>query len=168
LEYATAACQHVTFEPSEIDEFDKDTAEAWLDVDKKERKNLAKTMHPTEALARKRKKQAEDDAKDPVDAALKRLKAIKLGTRPRGGKPLRIQTEKFEEVKRILENVINDASAPESLKTMASETTALIREDKDSHALHEELMKRLEEFKKAQLPALNDESPITTEEEAAE
>ena len=149
LEYATAARQHVTFEPSEIDEFDRDTAEAWLAVDKKERKSLAKTMHPTEALARKRKKQAEDDAKDPVDAALKRLKAIKLGTRPKGGKPPRIQTEKFEEVKRILENVINDASARESLKTMASETTALIREDKDSHALHEELMKRLEEFKKA-------------------
>jgi hypothetical protein len=29
-------------------------------------------------------------------------------------------------------------------------------------------MKRLEDFKKASLPELNDESPITTEEEAAE
>lgn len=168
LAYATAARRDITFEASEPNEFDKETAEAWLAIDKKERKNLAKTMHPTEALARKRKKQADENAKNPVDAALKTLMTIKLGARPKQGKPPKIQTDKFETLKKIFEPLIDDVSAQEPLKTMASEIIALIQEDKDSHALHEELTKRLEDFKRAQSAEPNDESTITTEEEAAQ
>lgn len=168
LAYATAARRDIAFEASEPNEFDKETAEAWLAIDKKERKNLAKTMHPTEALARKRKKQADENAKNPVDAALKTLMAIKLGARPKQGKPPKIQTDKFETLKKIFEALIDDVSAQEPLRIMASKVIALIQEDKDSHALHEELTKRLEDFKRAQSAEPNDESTITTEEEAAQ
>lgn len=51
LEYAKEARKGITFEPSESDEFDKDTAEAWLKIDKKKRKTLAKTKHPKQAMA---------------------------------------------------------------------------------------------------------------------
>jgi CRISPR-associated protein Csb1 len=165
LAYATAARRDIVFEASEPNEFDRVTAEAWLDIDKKERKNLAKTMHPTEALARKRKKLADENAKDPVDAALKTLKTIKLGARPKQGKEAKIQTDKFETLKKIFEPLIDDVSAQEPLKTMASEVIALIQEDKDSHALLDELTKRLQDFKGAQSGEPNDESTITTEAE---
>jgi hypothetical protein len=51
LEYAKGARNGVTFEALEVDEFDKDTAEAWLKIDKKKRKTLAKTKHPKQAVA---------------------------------------------------------------------------------------------------------------------
>jgi CRISPR-associated protein Csb1 len=147
LQYAAAARQHMTFETSEPDQFDTETAEAWLAVDKKERKNLAKTMHPAAALARRRNKQAEEDAKNPVDGALRVLKAVKLGTRPKEGKPRKILTDKFEPLKDIFQTIINDDSAEQALKTLASEILNLIREDTDSHALRDELTKRLEDFR---------------------
>lgn len=168
LEYATAARQHMTFDASEPDEFDKETAEAWLAIDKKERKNLAKTLHPAEALARRRKKQAEDDTKNPVDAALKMLKALKLGARPKEGKAPKVLTEKFETLKETFGTIINDDSADEALKTLASEIVNLIREDKDSHALHDELTKRLEDFKTQQTPKEHYDSTTTTEGESGQ
>jgi CRISPR-associated protein Csb1 len=51
LEYAIVALQGVPFEKSEPDEFDKETAEAWLKIEKKKRKKLAKTKHPRQAVA---------------------------------------------------------------------------------------------------------------------
>src|SRR5262249_563847 len=62
LEYARTAAQSMAFDVHEPYMFDNDTAEAWLKIDKKKRKNLAKTMHPGEAIARERKKQAEEGA----------------------------------------------------------------------------------------------------------
>ena len=39
------------FETPEPDEFDKETAEGWLSIDKKKRKARAKKSHPGKALA---------------------------------------------------------------------------------------------------------------------
>jgi CRISPR-associated protein Csb1 len=150
LAFAQSAATGITIETADPDTFDKETAEAWLKIDKKERKNLAKTMHPTQALVRKRAKQAEEDTKNPVETALKMLKAIKLGARPKPGKLPKVQTEKFAALKQVLEDVLNNASAEEILKTLASDLNKLIQEDRDSHALHDELTKKLEEFKNPQ------------------
>jgi CRISPR-associated protein Csb1 len=49
--YAQAAFQHMTFDQHALDTFDKETAEAWLKIDKKKRKTLAKAKHPTQAVA---------------------------------------------------------------------------------------------------------------------
>lgn len=51
LAYATAAVGKMTFEAPEPDEFDKETAEGWLKIEKKKRKTLAKTKHPAKAVA---------------------------------------------------------------------------------------------------------------------
>lgn len=141
-------------------EFDKETVEAWLKIEKKERKNLAKTMHPTKALARKQEKQAQEDAKNPMDAALKAIKAIKLGAKPKPDKPPKVQTEKFEALKKILDRVKDDTSAEEAIKTTAGEIVKLIQEDKDSHVLYEEVTKRLENFKNVQTAAANDQPTV--------
>jgi hypothetical protein len=66
LAYAQSAVRNMVFDTPEPDEFDKETAEAWLGIGKKERKNLAKKMHPTQALARKRNKQAPADEAKPT------------------------------------------------------------------------------------------------------
>jgi len=49
--YAKTAVQSMTFDTPEPDQFDKDTAEAWLKIEKKKRKTLAKTKHPAQAVA---------------------------------------------------------------------------------------------------------------------
>ena len=41
----------MSFDVSELDTFDKETAEAWLKIEKKKRKTLAKTKHPAKAIA---------------------------------------------------------------------------------------------------------------------
>jgi CRISPR-associated protein Csb1 len=51
LRYATWAAQKMKFDTTESDEFDKETAEAWLKIEKKKRKMLAKTKHPQKAVA---------------------------------------------------------------------------------------------------------------------
>jgi len=50
LNYATSAAQNMRFDTPESDEFDKETAEAWLKIEKKKRKMLAKTKHPKKAV----------------------------------------------------------------------------------------------------------------------
>lgn len=158
LAFATVAAQHCSFAPTELDAFDKDTAEAWLKIEKKERKNLAKTMHPTAALASKRKKQADEDAKSPVDAAMKVLKGIKLGARPKEGKQPKIQTAKFDPLKQLFETLINDAATQEKFKAIATDVVRLIHEDTDSHALHDALTKRLDEFTNGPMSDKSDET----------
>jgi CRISPR-associated protein Csb1 len=150
LAYAVAVNQLIDFDQSKSDEFDKETAEAWLAIDKKERKTQSKKMHPKEALAQWRAKQAAEDAKNPVEAALKELKDIKLGPRPKQGKP-KIQTKKFDRLDEIFQAVVKDVSATESLKTVASKIIELIQEDNDSHVLHEQLTEILEDFDKTNL-----------------
>jgi len=51
LSYVEKAVQKITFETAEPDDFDKATAEAWLKIEKKKRKILAKTKHPAKAIA---------------------------------------------------------------------------------------------------------------------
>jgi CRISPR-associated protein Csb1 len=51
LAYAQAAVQSITFDTQEPDNFDKETAGAWLTIEKKKRKTLAKTKHPAKAVA---------------------------------------------------------------------------------------------------------------------
>jgi CRISPR-associated protein Csb1 len=51
LKYATAARRGVEFKDVSPDTFDKETAEAWLKMEKKKRKTLAKTKHPKQAVA---------------------------------------------------------------------------------------------------------------------
>jgi len=51
IEYAQRAVQNVTFEAVAPDHFDKATAEAWLKIEKKKRKTLAKKKHPAKAVA---------------------------------------------------------------------------------------------------------------------
>jgi CRISPR-associated protein Csb1 len=49
--YAASAAQEMKLETPEPDEFDKETAEAWLKIEKKKRRTLAKTKHPGKAVA---------------------------------------------------------------------------------------------------------------------
>ena len=51
IEYAQLAVQGVTLEVVGPDQFDKATAEAWLKIEKKKRKTLAKKKHPAQAVA---------------------------------------------------------------------------------------------------------------------
>jgi hypothetical protein len=51
LAFAEEAARAVTVEQSHADAFDTETAEKWLAIDKKKRKALAKTRHPTKAIA---------------------------------------------------------------------------------------------------------------------
>lgn len=51
LAFAQSAVQNMTFDVPEPDQFDKNTAEAWLKIEKKKRKTLAKTKHPAQAVA---------------------------------------------------------------------------------------------------------------------
>jgi hypothetical protein len=168
LAYAKETASFVTFETSQPDEFDKDTVEAWLNIEKKERKTLAKTMHPTEAVARKKRKQAEEDAKNPVDTALKAVKAIKLGKPPKPGKPPKIQTEKFKEVEQILDSLSKAEAVEGPIWTLAAELKGLIQNDQNSHELQEQLMKRLEAFKEAKQAETSDESSGTSSEGASQ
>lgn len=51
LAYAESAVLAMKFEVAETVEFDKETAEGWLGIEKKKRKALAKKKHPGKALA---------------------------------------------------------------------------------------------------------------------
>jgi CRISPR-associated protein Csb1 len=51
LAYAQAAADKIEFDPPEVDEFDKETADGWLKIEKKKRKLLAKSKHPAAAIA---------------------------------------------------------------------------------------------------------------------
>jgi CRISPR-associated protein Csb1 len=50
LQYAESTAQPMKFDVPEAVEFDKETAEGWLSIDKKKRKALAKKKHPGQAL----------------------------------------------------------------------------------------------------------------------
>jgi CRISPR-associated protein Csb1 len=68
--YAEAAVRSIRLEAPEPDTFDKEVAEAWLKIDKKKRKALAKTKHPAQAVedeAKATTKQKNKEAKpDPI------------------------------------------------------------------------------------------------------
>lgn len=49
--YTQAAVQNIKFDNLDSIEFDNETAEAWLKIEKKKRKTLAKTKHPAKAVA---------------------------------------------------------------------------------------------------------------------
>lgn len=51
LEFARFAARGMKLETTKPDEFDTETAEAWLKIEKKKRKTLAKTKHPAKAVA---------------------------------------------------------------------------------------------------------------------
>jgi CRISPR-associated protein Csb1 len=50
LAYAKAAAQGITFDKLGSIDFDNETAERWLKIEKKKRKTLAKTKHPAKAV----------------------------------------------------------------------------------------------------------------------
>jgi CRISPR-associated protein Csb1 len=64
LAYAQAAVQSMTFDTPEPDAFDKEVAEAWLKIEKKKRKTLAKTKHPAKAVADEAKAAAKQKNKE--------------------------------------------------------------------------------------------------------
>jgi CRISPR-associated protein Csb1 len=75
LRFATAAVQNFPLEPVEPDQFDKETADAWLKIEKKKRKTVAKTKHPAKgvadeaaAAAKKKEKRKESTAADQSEA----------------------------------------------------------------------------------------------------
>lgn len=75
LTYAQAAFQDITFEQQQPDTFDQETVEAWLKIDKKKRKTLAKTKHPAQAVAdeakastKQKSKEAKNDSVSGVEA----------------------------------------------------------------------------------------------------
>ncbi len=72
LQYAQFTAEEMSFDVSELDTFDKETAEAWLKIEKKKRKTLAKTKHPAKAIADAAK--AVTDAKAIADEVAKALK----------------------------------------------------------------------------------------------
>lgn len=51
LAYAQDAAKGMTLDSPEANAFDKELAEAWLKIEKKKRKTLAKTKHPAQAVA---------------------------------------------------------------------------------------------------------------------
>lgn len=64
LAFAQAAVQNMTFDAPEPDQFDKNTAEAWLKIEKKKRKSLAKTKHPAQAVADEAKPATKQKSKE--------------------------------------------------------------------------------------------------------
>jgi len=75
LAYSQAAFRQMTFDQQGPDTFDKETAEAWLKIDKKKRKTLAKTKHPAQAVAdeakvatKQKNKRAQPDATPDIEA----------------------------------------------------------------------------------------------------
>lgn len=74
LEFAKIAVQGVSFEDLGTDQFDKTTVEAWLAIDKKKRKALAKKKHPSQAIA----ENAQSEAADPIDNLRKLVDALKV------------------------------------------------------------------------------------------
>jgi CRISPR-associated protein Csb1 len=70
IQYAQAAKQGLKFDTPEPDTFDKETAEAWLKIEKRKRKALAKTKHPAQAVADEAKAATKQKSKgtkpDPV------------------------------------------------------------------------------------------------------
>ena len=72
LTYAQAAISGMKLAEPRPNEFDKETAEAWLKIDKKRRKTLAKTKHPAKAIEDETsaalKKKAKSEKADPVSA----------------------------------------------------------------------------------------------------
>ncbi len=73
LAYAKLAVKDVSFGTTRPDQFDKQTAQTWLKIDKKRRRTLAKTKHPSKAIA--------DEA---AAAAKKRAKAKESGYEAEG------------------------------------------------------------------------------------
>lgn len=72
IAYTQLAVANVSFEFVGAAEFDKQTAEAWLTIDKKRRKTLAKKSHPAKAVgeeAAKAKTKAAKEAKTSVEQA---------------------------------------------------------------------------------------------------
>ncbi len=70
LEYAQAAKGNFAVDTGERDVFDKATVDAWLKIEKKRRKTIAKTKHPAKAVA--------DQAGDPWEKIRKLVEALKL------------------------------------------------------------------------------------------
>ena len=73
IAYAKLAASLIKFDDLATIEFDKDTAEGWLKIEKKKRKALAKTKHPAKALAddAEAAKAKKKDAKtDPASAGV--------------------------------------------------------------------------------------------------
>jgi hypothetical protein len=72
-QYASAAAEKMGVEQTQPDDFDKETAEKWLALDKKKRKVLAKNEHPAKALkneaAREAKKKQKESAAVSADEA---------------------------------------------------------------------------------------------------
>jgi CRISPR-associated protein Csb1 len=72
LEYAQAAKGNFSFDADVQDQFDKATADAWLKIEKKRRKTIAKTKHPAKAVAdeaatRKRKGKQKEATPDQTE-----------------------------------------------------------------------------------------------------
>ncbi len=64
IAYTQLAVDKVSFEPVGAVEFDKQTAEAWLTIDKKRRKTLAKKSHPANAVVEEATKARTKSAKE--------------------------------------------------------------------------------------------------------
>jgi CRISPR-associated protein Csb1 len=62
--YASVAAEKVGIEQTQPDDFDQETAEKWLALDKKKRKVLAKSEHPAKALKNEAAKEAKKKQKD--------------------------------------------------------------------------------------------------------
>lgn len=70
LAFAAAARQNFPSETAEPDQFDTETVDAWLKIEKKKRKSIAKTKHPAAAVA--------DQGGDPLEIIRKLVEALKL------------------------------------------------------------------------------------------
>ena len=69
VEFATEAAKNISLEKPVPDEFDRDTATRWLGIDKKRRKVLAKTSHPSKAVVEEAKRAAKSKSKADVPNA---------------------------------------------------------------------------------------------------
>lgn len=74
LEFAQQAAKQTEIAQPPTDTFDKGTAEAWLKIDKKKRKTLAKSKHPARAVADEAAIASKEKEKQPSGAAADQTK----------------------------------------------------------------------------------------------
>jgi CRISPR-associated protein Csb1 len=119
-EAVTADGEFQVKQPSEEDankeEFDKETAEAYVAIDKKKRKKLSKRMHPSEAV--KMKKGA-----DPVEGLRKLVDGLSIAKdKFKSTKPRKALDER-------LKAISEDADSSEGLKILATKISTLFNDD---------------------------------------
>jgi CRISPR-associated protein Csb1 len=115
--YANLAVAKMTFETTGQSQFDGETAAAWLKLEKKKRKTLAKQQHPAKAIA-----EENQSATNPKDQIRKMVEALKLN---------RSGTKLIDAPARKLKDCLQNIQDSDDLKPLANDMLAALDDDDD-------------------------------------